>query len=377
MLFLFSLLLYNVFSIPWKEQLINSLPYYQIKLLQYKKIGSYFFDAKLGSPSQSVFQYIDLLREYNSINVYSFKPNESSTIKFLNRQDNSSLYEDTFTFGSHEDNPIEQLSLKRIPFYVFDDNKHDRPILSLSLNSHKFSIMNYLKKKNIINRRVFTFFNDLDNDDHFYGYIILGDFFNNEIIKSHYHKSQCVVRRAQWGCELLKVNFQIDNVKYQYRNHFPLTFQTESNKIFCPSHFFNFISSILLSGNYQCEIRNYTSSQVIACNDCKITIKLLHFSFLFDNNVRYSLPELFERDFGYCDLIIQNSFTHSNEWIVGTSFLEQYLTSFDMDSKTISIYSEFPFEVISLSKIRVVMLAQISVDIIASFYIVIIMFNIK
>ena len=221
MLFLFSLLLYNVFSIPWKEQLINSLPYYQIKLLQYKKIGSYFFDAKLGSPSQSVFQYIDLLREYNSINVYSFKPNESSTIKFLNRQDNSSLYEDTFTFGSHEDNPIEQLSLKRIPFYVFDDNKHDRPILSLSLNSHKFSIMNYLKKKNIINRRVFTFFNDLDNDDHFYGYIILGDFFNNEIIKSHYHKSQCVVRRAQWGCELLKVNFQIDNVKYQYRKHFP------------------------------------------------------------------------------------------------------------------------------------------------------------
>ena len=165
MLFLFSLLLYNVFSIPWKEQLINSLPYYQIKLLQYKKIGSYFFDAKLGSPSQSVFQYIDLLREYNSINVYSFKPNESSTIKFLTRQDNSSPYEDTFTFGSHEDNPIEQLSLKRIPFYVFDDNKHDRPILSLSLNSHKFSIMNYLKKKNIINRRVFTFFNDLDNDE--------------------------------------------------------------------------------------------------------------------------------------------------------------------------------------------------------------------
>ena len=136
------------------------------------------------------------------------------------------------------------------------------------------------------------------------------------------------------------------------------------------------MSSILLSEKfkrYQCEIRNYTTSQVIACNDCKITIKLLHFNFHFDNNVLYALPDLFERDFGYCDLIVQNSFSHSDEWIVGTSFLEHYLTSFDMDNKTISIYSELPFESISLSKTRIIMLVQISLDITASLYILIIM----
>ena len=64
----------------------------------------------------------------------------------------------------------------------------------------------------------------------------------------------------------------------------------------------------------------------------------------FDNDYLYHILDIAYRDFGKCILIIELDENNPNDWLVGYSFFDYYITSFDNDNDEIIFYSQLPFD---------------------------------
>lgn len=331
------------------------------QLIFKRNLNGYFIDYQIGSLVQKGFFFLELTQEYNWLHKYLLYPFKSKTmeskgeviIEIDNKKYKEELYTDNFSFGNNYGNTFDNFSLNKFPFLVFKSQQIfsiEKPVLGLAyctLQSN-FSITNQLKIAKKIEKRKFTFINY--DEDKFYGMIVFGEINHIPLLKTNYYSTSCKViksvNKATWGCKLKEVLFTLDKKEYHYINKHNFIFHTNSSKFYVPEDFFIFLSDILIEdeGNHQlgCEIIKSFQKKRLKC-DCKITVFLLGIKFRFDNDYLYHIPDISYRDFGKCSLSIEYDENNPNDWLVGYSFFDYYITSFDNDNDEIIFYSELPF----------------------------------
>ena len=192
------------------------------------------------------------------------------------------------------------------------------------------SFIYQLKDKNYINYLGFT----IVPDDSIYFGDVPKDIVNNMKYKG---KVKVKSYESNWNCNLTKIKVN----GYIYNNIVPTIFQTKDHFILVPSTFYIFLRNNYFNeyiSNNQCtEHRVINIPPIIICN-CDIIPTLPFIEFIFDDvSFKIEPSLLFFKGKDKCNLhIIVNDKT---QWEFGTLFLNQMVSHFDINDKSITFYS--------------------------------------
>lgn len=346
-----------------QTKFINILPFNHIYTTFY--IGSHSQPIKLNIQLQN--PYISILDSHYGNNNINFDPSKSSTYhkgNYINvyKTEDAPLESQFIIFnysGFHSsdqllfDDKITQIN----NFYFINVNKsyvlhtfdYNEGILGLDLRKNdqlsiNASLISQLKENNLINKEIFYFSYENDNE----GYLIIGDYPHN--VLSEYKKEDLVETYAYSYSSEVFWGLNFDNIKYngsEFNGLKLATFAIENGFILCPNSFRDIIEKIFFkqyinkgyckkeSGEYE----NYS------CNDTsdvdyslfpklQFYHKDLNMTFSFDyNDLFYNYEKR-----KYSLLYFNYDQFWDSYWILGKPFFKKYQMYFKPDSKRIGFY---------------------------------------
>ena len=186
----------------------------------------------------------------------------------------------------------------------------------------------------------------------------IGDFYIGGLPQSvvtNKYKGECH-SKDKWGCHLDMIIFNYTKDNYTtYNCNREIYFQTAINGISVTNDFINFIENKVLYNYFTTQSCYYSSDKrkKIKCNREILndeTLTTMKIGFVFEGKVYYlSFSFLFESIFdesSECLSLIIEENQHSNDWYFGGLFLSNFISEFDYETKTVSLYSDTKIEVI-------------------------------
>lgn len=307
--------------------------------------NNYNIILEIGNPEQILYLKIDMSvgSSWMTDNCYHIKESRTNSnishkkIKIGYFNYDSVIVSDQLHFINKE------ISLQKFYFNLLDGERPEGAYDSLSLayqfENKTFSIINQLFEEGLIAKKKFSFVPKEDK----VGVVYFGDLPQEVVIKKYETKCKVQSNHTTWGCNLQKViigNDVYSNSAYAY-------FNTIDSDILAPLSFINFLKKHYLSSYLENKICSFESgTQSYRCNCTKMG-QLPQFMMVFDGKgIELNNKIIFTDYSPRCFLRIRENYK-SNDWVIGTRFLNNHIMSFDYDNDEISIYTETnPFSLI-------------------------------
>ena len=225
--------------------------------------------------------------------------------------------------------------------YRRDDDVETRnffpSILSFGYNPQGIStsIVHQFYKSKIINRMIFGIFYYKEKEKG--GNIYIGDI-PKQLTESK-TKGKCKVVNNQWGCEIKDFYYG----KYHIKEKRNAIFEYEHKDIFIPKDIYLMLFELFdeFIKNNTCSNKNYQFYCKLDSEDEYIGFfeKFIpSFNFVFDS-FTLSIPstQLFEHS---RFLLMYDRLMESNDWRIGFTFIQKFLSVYDYDNKEIILYTD-------------------------------------
>lgn len=322
----------------------------QIEEIEYSHINGICLYIDIGLLGKNFYQ---INQQYHTTYILSNAVLKGEPIKNETFKIQSYNYTRSFLY--------DEISLNKtkvnIYFYYVNSNirfegKYHGISFALTPKNSSFSLMHELKKTNQIKEMIYTIYPDKSRDFG-EGVLYLGGIPSIAINKKY--KYEFEVKGEYWGIDLNYIYFTNDNnsptllwknTKYNFG-----AFQAGEGQIYAPMEFIEFLRDTLfkqLLNNGYCKIGsiNYMNSIGIECiEDTKIINKLpKNINFVLGNKVfPIKLQNLFfvyKGDDGKIKRRLNILNNGKNQWSLGLSFIEGYITSYNYDNKIITFYTD-------------------------------------
>lgn len=313
--------------------------YYVIIPFGKEKMTKYF-SIDLALP----FSFLSMLFHSSNESEPIFKEVSSSFITIDNQIFTTALYS-VLTYLSDNFIPIEDFHIHYAPNPAIQ--KYDSLTFSHKPNE-SLSLVHLLYQQKKIDKLQFGMY---INRVGYYreGKLMFGGI-TNDITSKYPYSASCkaISDKESWGCSLDVVKFTLNKVSYTYINTYPLSFQTNENRILVPDNFIEYLLNSLFKDYIDkkiCVYAGYGINKRFKCRcDNKLTNTFPNITFRFNNNYfTLGYRELFQQYMNGCSFIIEGNDNGKNAWILGTGFLSNYVELFDYETDTITFFSAHPF----------------------------------
>lgn len=344
-------------SIQLHEDFLSSLNRSQIQTVDYGIVFGYIYiKVKFPSPSQFLFSIVHLGQPLNWI-VNEYFINQKTSIRknigkdnpLINgKQSKAVLYQDSFNFISSV--PLNDESgdygdtiyANMLNFYVVQSMDNiEKSVIGMGSRfiESSMSLVDNLYINQKINKKMFTLMTIKSTPT---GKIIFGDIEQYSLLTSLYHKAKCKVINDNlsfnWSCQLNQINVITNEFSFKYSINSVVSFSSTYGDILVPINYFEKLLKFLqLNQKYQnkWKVEEQASYKVINYQ-CDITP--FTFEIVIDNTIFIINTEI-EHQKEHCKLLITSK-DGNNDWVIGTSFYENYITTFNYESQEIWFYSK-------------------------------------
>lgn len=250
----------------------------------------------------------------------------------------------------------EDIQLNSFNYFVFDRSYYNKykPLASFAFGFHIYnelhSLTHLLSNGNPIIKSKFSlaFPNNVEED---YGYLFIGDTPKEKMGKEHfnYNSSISIIgNKRYWQAELTNIIIPESSVVYHTKQYFTY-FSTLTPYILLPKTIFEELIKIYF-GNYlknnKCKRFGYGVKEY-DCS-CSIVKELPSIGFVIDNS--YFLISSADLFFPYENLCVFNIISNEEEYGVNTNdivfgirFLWNFVSEFNYENKSITLFSSKPF----------------------------------
>ena len=275
---------------------------------------------------QDAYSYLSIQYGDNLKNATIFINDKVITLKTMR----TTILLDTFHIE------WEYLYPSDVDYWLIHDSKKGIGFGYQNNKSNTFTVQ--MKNQNIIDRAIFAFYPD--NKTMYFGDI------PQELISNKY--SLKCDSNFQFGCNLNGVIFSQKNhndIKVRIKS--VIYFQSFGGYLQVPYAFSTYLNETYFSSFFlesKCDyIEQKSYYQNYHC-DCEIKRNFPDITLLIDGKHLYVSKEiLFKERSGICHFVIYST-RQSEEWIFEPDFLSQYITVFDNENGSVTMYSSSPFE---------------------------------
>lgn len=328
--------------------------------LNYTKIsGAMFVGVRIGSPGQYLFKIIDQAIDFCWTSDVFFSVPDSSTAVIVQNTTKTlfgltikgQIISDTYIIGEDE-KPLA--SVDQMQFYCF---KHAEEIytqqmdtisLSYSYSNANFSLVHNLKNQKMIDKSIYYIVPNKENQDN--GTIFFGN------IPSNYNlhklkKAEFKVKEGYltWGFDLkgIIVGEYSDSDRYPYyktnENNNYVYFQVGEGETIVPVEFTDFLRDTLFADLIEKKSCHYLKDNYYKFFECyssdiknlpKLTFVFQDYTLNVDANKFFYFGDVFRK------FNIVGSLNPRNTWLLGTTFLLDFIAEFNSEESKIVLYSK-------------------------------------
>lgn len=357
MIFLFFLL-FSISFLTFKLQKVVPCSYLIFK-------GNTEVKLSLGNQNITNFYGIDLQVPFTwtSPNYYqhnnSLMDYEFSTVFFRGFPYLAHLYSDTLQLLDTHNQKILVSEFKFFSIIDYEIYGFNHEGLGLGINEkNEFSIVNLLKKNSHIDKLAFGILpKNTQKGTLYFGGI------PSEITNHKKFKVYIKTYNNTWSATLNSIHFYntkrkddnklnftfMNNLKdnsYIYENI--IYFQMNINTINVPENYMNYLTQVSffnqLINKGICFYVNSTTEIYISCNyrDFSSFPEYIVFT-LSDIPFTFKITELFECNKQNCKFLMTHLTNKENSFILGYVFMSKFLSEFNLETKSITFYSDTPF----------------------------------
>lgn len=309
---------------------------------------SYYLYFILGGSNISLvidFSLTDLVVEYDS-----YDPKESNTSKLMD--ENYKIYGRLFKYLEYQDyisspmfNPILITFFQEEEIDFLDFSYSGLGLHMNNINNSNF-LLNKLKERYYIDKIAFTIVPP-ENETSKRGTFYIGDL-PHSLIKSNTNIGKCYSDNSiNWSCNLTGIKFS----DYYYNMSLSPIIKKMQPLLVIPHKEFELFAKDYLKVNL--ENKSCTKfkdmlidSDYIECN-CDSIQNLPPIQLILDNYIfEFNSSMLFTKMLQSCLFKIESSFIDENSSFLGVQFLNQFITHFDYEEKSLTFYSN----VVKISK---------------------------
>ena len=351
---------FEFFLFSSTDSLMNDLYYSQIKTTIKLGSKSQIFNATISFHSENFYIFGEEIKQKNPEFFPLFNRNSSESFEILSSLMNNFYEVYLKSYQSKDKIEFDNLILNNFKFIYaieFNNNFNKKKIPTCAFGLQKFSeggirdfsILNQLKKENLIEKSTFSFDFEEKKIMKEKGKISFGiDFISNEnILKINCGKNVPKENKINWSFNFDYVKFGDENLIYSKN----AIIYTEIGLIKATSEFSEKIQKEFeLNFNEKCELLELNNSTDVykkkfyySCDKkinvnkiktLKFYLKNINFYFVFEPK------DLFYEINGKKIFMIVLTKAASSYWIFGREFLKKYKLFFDEDRKIIGISNE-------------------------------------
>ena len=285
---------------------------------------------------KTIYRAVDQQAPYSLFNESVIKSeNKLSEEIFLisNKQIKANLHSDSLTIN-------ESLVLNDFNFYLSNETNLYGEMFSMAYKpyNNNFSLIHILHDKGIIEKMQYTIYGDTDEG----GVMYLGGV-PEEIKEMKKYKGKCDLIDEKWSCIMNSV--YLGDKEYVYDNKKgEVLFQTKERYIITPRNFIIFMCRAInqnANDNNACTIEANKNEEYLNCFAGKnniiknITFNIGEYSFFSRIENWFFCINNRCRSFFYSDM----SKEYGDTWVLGSAFIRQYISTFDYDERTITLYN--------------------------------------
>lgn len=304
-------------------------------ILHYQNInGKFEINSYIGTPPKNIVFVIDLISSFTWLSPPNFDPKKSnceifskeSSFVLNNKKRNGQIIVDYFS-----DNNTNKLF--QLYFYYID--KHligESNTLSLRYyyEDHRMSIVSQMKKSGLIDKEIFTFIPSNKNGE---GDLHFGVVPSEKI--NNLTKIEFTIPPKTYEWEIPLTGIWIGDSMYV--NFETAYFNTINSEILVPRQFMNFLKKHYIDKLVNNKICYQGQDDYYMCECDKIDIEP-KFYFSFERKKVFIKKKIiFSNHRPICSLRIRENH-YSQYWEIGTSFLQEIITSFNYENSTITMY---------------------------------------
>ena len=322
----------------------------QIEEIEYSHIDGICLYIDIGLLGKNYYQ---INQQYHTTYILNNAPLKGSPLENENFEIKSQNYTRSFLYDEISINKTKaNIFFYHVKTNIRFEGKYHGISFALTPKNTSFSLMHELKRTNQIKEMIYTIYPDKSRvfgEGVFY----LGGV--PSIATSKKYKYEFEVKGEYWGIDLHYVYFTNDSTSptllWTNKNYTFGAFQAGESQIYAPMEFIEFLRDTLfkqLFNNGYCKMGsiNYISSIGIECSDDNKIFNTLPNSINFvlgDKVFQIELQNLFfiyKGDDGKMKKRLNILNNGKNQWSLGLSFIEGYVTSYNYDNKKITFYTD-------------------------------------
>lgn len=218
-------------------------------------------------------------------------------------------------------------------------------------NDTTMSFLHQLKQHSYIDKASFAFVNinrSINNNinDMYFGKL------PQNVIKDNMLHNTCKVNKTRlhynsgWNCMIDYVYFEKD-VNNVYNEKNVVYFTTGRSDIIVPMRFIQFVKNNLLRNAFENKMcYGSKKDEVLIMCVCSYLLNIGNVGFVIEGYLHlFKIEDMFDvyqpgySDDDYCELVMVPNI-NEDAWIFGTSFLMNYISEFDYETESVTLYSE-------------------------------------
>ena len=320
------------------------------KILSYtllRSFGTYDFFLKIGNSIKQV--ELDMsnqflcVYDYNHLDNDTF--NESTILPIHNENIHFALSYTTIEVGHN-------VFVNDFPVFTFQNKSliqfDSFPLAHHYLNT-SHSIIHSLYNKHYIEHRSFgLYFSQTSLSGNLFFGGVPKDFVD-EFPYSHQFKVMSK-NQPSWKIEINKIQFNETTIMINNN----VVLQSNIKYIKAPESFLYQLADTVFKDYIKtnaCIFHKETLTKYFQCA-CE---EIIHFPnmkiTIGDVEVEFSLNEMFFNNDFVCPFMIESSSIYLNQWVFGLTFLQRYISYYDIDSDMVTLYSKTEFKIVSNEKL--------------------------
>ena len=286
--------------------------------------------------SKTIYRAVDQQAPYSLFNnsvINSEKKLSEEILLISNKPIKANLHSGSLTIN-------DSLLLNDFNFYLSNETNLYGEMFSMAYKpyNNQFSLLHILHDKGVIDKMQYTIYGDSDEG----GVMYFGGV-PEEIKKMKKYKGKCNLIDEKWSCIMNSV--YLGNKEYIYDNKKgEVLFQAKERYIITPRSFIIFMCRAInqnANDNNACTIEVNKNEEYLNCFTGKynifknITFNIGEYSFFSRIENWFFCINNICRSFFYSDM----SKEYGDKWVLGSAFIRQYISTFDYDERTITLYN--------------------------------------
>lgn len=305
---------------------------------------NYYTFIKIGNPAEGSIFKIDLMQNKTWVTPEGYHPKHSKTNIIESVNENFYVYNTVFFSQIRNDLfnlEFQNITINNFSFYYIKTIDIEKGCLGLSrsFTNYSLSFIHKMKEQGIINKLAFGFANITDKHRMMY----FGE--TKEKSSTYKYKVEIPIDTSYpyWGNQLDYI--EINNARYDINKY--SVFQTSHGPIFVPKTFFDMIIDKYFSSLFDNGICVLVNKRDITRIECIRDNFEMEITFVFGIKgiiFMFNSQNIFDTFSDTVTFLIQTSDRYRDQWILGNLFFNKYFSVFDYEDKSVSFFSNEPFQ---------------------------------